>query len=148
MSTTSNAKRLKLIAATALGLDALTFFVSALVFLAVESFDWAIFVPFVVTGVLCFFAWEGLRSAGAAGGCLLPLAFVGLLFAFLGTAFSGASWPWFLLFLVLWSLIPLTAGILFLVAGRIEGPGQQSSKRAESDDRTDLSELDDRADLW
>jgi hypothetical protein len=82
VSTTSNAKRLKLIAATALGLDALTFFVSALVFLAVESFDWAIFVPFVVTGVLCFFAWEGLRSAGAAGGCLLPLAFVGLLFAF------------------------------------------------------------------
>jgi hypothetical protein len=124
---TSNAKRLKLIAATALGLDALTFFVGTLFLVATGSFDNTIFVPFVVTGVLAYFAWLGLRSAGLSGGCLLPLAFFGFCFWALGAALSGVSLAYFLLFLVLWSLIPLIAGILFLFARRIEGPPQRSS---------------------
>jgi hypothetical protein len=77
----SSAKRLKLIAATPLGLDALTFLVATVVLVAVEGYDDVTFVPFVVIGVLGYFAWLGLRSTGWAGGCLLPLAFVGFWFA-------------------------------------------------------------------
>lgn len=130
----SNAKRLKLIAAIALGLDALTFLVATVVLVVVEGYDEVTFVPFVVIGALGYFGWLGLRSAGWAGGCLLPLAFVGFWFAALAAALAGVSLAWFLLYLVLWSLIPLIAGILFLIARRIEG----RSLRPEPDDRADL----------
>jgi hypothetical protein len=58
----SSAKRLKLIAATPLGLDALTFLVATVVLVAVEGYDDVTFVPFVAIGVLAYFAWLGLRS--------------------------------------------------------------------------------------
>lgn len=120
-----NDRRLKLIAATALGLDALVFLVGAVVVVAVEGYDGTVFVPLVVICVLGFLGWLGLRSPGWAGGCLLPLAFVGFCFWALGAALSGVSLAWFLLYLVFWSLIPSISGVLFLVARRKE-------RRAES----------------
>jgi hypothetical protein len=130
----SKAKGLKLIAATVLGLDALTFLVATVIVIVVEGYDDVAFVPFVVIGVLSCFGWLGLRSAGWAGGCLLPIAFVGFWFAALNAALAGVSLALFLLYLVFWSLIPLIAGILFLIARRIEG----RSIRPEPDDRADL----------
>jgi hypothetical protein len=59
----------------------------------------------------------------------------GLLVA-LGAAISGVSLAWFLLFLILWSFIPLIAAILFLIARRIEGPSQRRRY------------VNDSADLW
>ena len=129
-------RRLKLIAATALGLDALLFVVGTAVSVAVSGYDGAIFVPFVVVCVLAYFAWLGLRSPRRAGGCLLPLAVTGFCFWALGAALSGVSLVWFLLFLILWSALPLIAGILFLIAGRMEGPRQQH--RAVVNDSADL----------
>ena len=120
-----NDRRLKLIAATALGLDALVFLVGAVVVVAVEGYDGTVFVPLVAICVLGFLGWLGLRSPGWAGGCLLPLAFVGFCFWALGAALSGVSLAWFLLYLVFWSLIPSISGVLFLVARRKE-------RRAES----------------
>jgi hypothetical protein len=125
---TTNAKRLKLIAATALGLDALTFFVGALFGVATESIDATILVPFLATAVLASFAWLGVKvSAGLSGGCLLPFAFFGFWFWALGASLSGVSLAWFLFFLVFWSFIPLISGVLFLLARRIERPSQEFS---------------------
>lgn len=138
MSTSPRVGRwLKLIGATALGLDALLFVAGTAVFLAVDGYDGTIFVPLVVTGVLAYFAWLGLRSPGRAGGCLLPLAVTGFCFWALGAALSGVSLAFFLLFLILWSFLPLIAGILFLIARRMEGPWQR---------RRDI--FNDSADLW
>ena len=64
----SNARRLKLIAATLLGLDALAFLGGAVLVLAVEGSDGTIFVPLVVMCILGFFGWLGLSSPGWAGG--------------------------------------------------------------------------------
>jgi hypothetical protein len=136
MATRNTPTRLKLIAMTALGLDALTFLVGAVILLVVDGYEGAIFVPFLATGVLGYFAWLGLRSAGWAGGCLLPLALFGFCFWALGAALSGVSLAWFLLFLILWSFIPLIAAILFLIARRIEGPLQRRRY------------VNDSADLW
>jgi hypothetical protein len=131
-----NGRRLKLIGATALGLDALLFLGGAVVVAAVEGFDGSIFVPLVVMCILGFFGWLGLRSPGRAAGCLLPLAFIGFCFWALGAALSGVSLAWFLLFLILWSFIPLIAAILFLIARRAEGPSQPRRY------------VNDSADLW
>ena len=131
-----NGRRLKLIGATALGLEALTFLGAAVIFVAVEGYDGTIFVPLVAMCILGYFGWLGLRSPGRAGGCLLPLAFFGFCFWALGAAFSGVSLAWFLLFLIPLSFIPLIAGILFLIARRIEGPSQRRRY------------VDDSADLW
>ena len=130
-------RRLKLIAATALGLDALLFVVGTAVAVAVDGYDGAILAPLVVVCVLAYFAWLGLRSPGRAGGCLLPLAVIGFCFWALGAALSGVSLAWFLLFLILWSVLPLIAGILFLIARRMEGPRHR---------QRDV--VNDGADLW
>jgi hypothetical protein len=113
-------RRLKLIAATALGFDALVFLLGAVIVVVVDGTGSALFVPLVVSCVLGYLGWVGLRSPGWAGGCLLPSAFLGFGFAALGAALGGVSLAWFLLFLVFWSFIPLIAGVLFLVAGRKE----------------------------
>jgi hypothetical protein len=138
MATRNTPTRLKLIAMTALGLDALTFLVGAVILLVVDGYEGAIFVPFLATGVLGYFAWLGLRSAGWAGGCLLPLALFGFCFWALGAALSGVSLAYFLLFLVFWSLVPLIAGILFLVARRIEGHRSNRQYDVQSDEGADL----------
>jgi hypothetical protein len=138
MTTRNTATWLKLVATTALGLDALFFLVGAVFVLVVDGYEGAIFVPFLATGVLGFFAWLGLRAPGGAGGCLLPLALFGFCFWALGATLSGVSLEYFLFFLVFWSLIPLIAGIVFLVARWIEGPSQRSGRarlRAETPGR-------------
>ena len=135
--TSTNGRWLKLIGASALGLDALVFVVITAVSVAVYGYDGTIFVSLVVVCVLAYFAWLGLRSPGQAGGCLLPLAVTGFCFWALGAALSGVSLAWFLLFLILWSFLPLIAGILFLIARRVEGPSQRGR-----------DVVDDGADLW
>jgi hypothetical protein len=115
-----NERRLKLVAATALGLDALVFLVAAVIVLAVEGYGSAIFVYLVVICVLGCLGWLGLRWPGWAGGCLLPLAFVGFCFWAFVAAFAGVSLAWFLFYLAFWSFIPLIAGVLLLVARRKE----------------------------
>jgi hypothetical protein len=67
-----NGRRLKLIGATALGLDALLFLGGAVVVAAVEGYDGTIFVPLVVMCILGYFGWLGLRSPGTGG--RLPIA--------------------------------------------------------------------------
>jgi hypothetical protein len=129
-------KWLKFTGATALGLDAMVFLVITAVFVAVDGYDGTIFVPLIVVCVLAYFAWLGLRSPGRAGGCLLPIAVIGFCLWGLGAALSGVSLAWFLLFAILWSFLPLIAGILFLLARRMEGPWHR--RRGVVDDGADL----------
>jgi len=124
VSTRPRHEQLKLIVSTLLGLEALLFLVLTI---ATAATGGGPFVALVLACVLGFLAWLGLRSPGSAGGCLVALGFAGFLFVFLGTAFSGGtSLGQFLLGVVLLSFIPLTEGLLFLVARRKE-PHQNSS---------------------
>jgi hypothetical protein len=116
VSTSLKARRLRRSAATALVLDAFAFLAASVTVVVLEGCDPALVVPLLVICILGFFAWLGLRPPGWAGGCLLPLAFIGFLSAALGAALAGVSLAWFVLFLVFWTFIPLVAGVLFLVA--------------------------------
>ena len=126
-------RRLRLIAATVLGVDALVFLVVAVVGLAVDGYDSGVFVWLIAISILGLLAWVGQRWPGWAGACLLFLAFIGFSAAALGGPDSLAGW---LLLLFIVSGIPLIAAILFLIARRIEGPSQRPQY------------VDDSADLW
>jgi len=115
MSTWPRDERLKLIASTLLGVEALVFL---LLTIAIAVFGGGgLFVALVLACVLGFLAWLGLRSPRWAGRCLITLGCVGFLFATLGAAFSGGvSLAQFLLSLVFLSFIQLIEGALFLMA--------------------------------
>jgi hypothetical protein len=106
-------ERLRLIAATVLSAEALLILVVAVVGLAVDGYDSAVFAPLVIAAVVVLLAWLGLSWPGSVGVCLVLIAFFGFVGVALGGPESLALW-W--LALCLWSVVPLICGLLFLVA--------------------------------
>ena len=140
----SSAKWLKLVALGALGLGALAW--AAFIADDIRRHGWgdydlgvALFalVTLALPGLL---GWVGRRRPGTAGGCLVPLALVGFLVAALGGGSDAETW----FVLAVLSLIPLFAGILFLIAKGLDPSGGARGTPFSSKEGSRRDEVEDR----
>jgi hypothetical protein len=120
----TGAKRLKLVAAAMLGASGLLILIVGGGLIG--GLGDALFVLFF-GGCPLLLGWLGLRRPGWSGLALLGVALLGLGLTFLAFGLGGARGyallAWFLVFMV----VPLVAGVLFLVAGLLEASRRRAA---------------------